>query len=39
MQFNDVHGHIKQGNKKHMTMKSNRFHNHYTLITMMQWTA
>ena len=39
MQLNEVHGQVKKGNKKHMTMESNGFHNHYTLITMMQWTA
>ena len=39
MQLNEVHGQVKKGNKKHMTMESNGFHNHYTLITMMQWAA
>ena len=39
MQLNEVHGQVKKGNKKDMTMESNGFHNHYTLITMMQWTA
>ena len=33
MQLNEVHGQVKKGNKKHMTMESNGFHNHYTLIT------